>query len=154
MRVFRDDNQPIRPPDIAPVAVVLLVIGMTALLISWPRATHGMFFDIEPKPPRLSKGVDLEYNTVSVDMQNQTTWKGTPIDLVTLSEFLAATRTMSPAPELRIVPAGTARYGAIAPMLAVVKRSAVPNVRFAGNAGYRKFESLTLPGQRCAAMGC
>jgi biopolymer transport protein ExbD len=150
MRVYREGEQPVSPGDAMTLSATLLIAVFAMCILEVPRATHKIPFDLGPErgvavrdPDRLrSERVGREYNVVSVDNQDTTTWNGKPVDLVALRAFIDATQTMEPVPELRVSPDRCARYANVVLVLSVVRRSAAIRVRFVGHERHGHFERL------------
>jgi biopolymer transport protein ExbD len=63
-------------------------------------------------------------------------WNGTPVNEVTLRQYLDQTAAMPVEPELHFQPDPKARYEIVDRTLAVVKRSNVTKLGFIGNEQY------------------
>lgn len=66
-------------------------------------------------------------------------WNGTPVDDLTLRQYLDATVAKNPEPELHFQPAPEARYEVVDRVLAIIKRANVSKLGFVGNEQYRTF---------------
>jgi biopolymer transport protein ExbD len=81
--------------------------------------------------------VDSVKNKVIVDPAGTVQWNGSPVDLVTLQQYLEQTKTMNPEPELHFQPDPAAKYEKVDTVLAVIKRSGISKLGFIGNEQYR-----------------
>ena len=134
-----NDDDPIMDMNTTPLIDVMLVL-LVMLIITIPIQTHAVKIDLpvnNPNPP--PKTIDPVVNKLSVDPAGTVLWNGTPIDYVTLRDYLARTREMSPEPELHIQPDQNARYVVVDQVLAEVKRSKVGKIGFVGNEQYANF---------------
>jgi biopolymer transport protein ExbD len=122
-----------------PLIDVMLVL-LIMFIITIPIQTHAVKIDLpvnsdQNTPPP----IDPVKNKVSVDPAGTITWNDTPIDLVTLRQYLIRTKAMTPEPELHVQPDPQARYSVVDNVLAVIKRSEVTKMGFVGNEQYRAF---------------
>lgn len=136
----KDDGEPMMEMNTTPLIDVMLVL-LIMIIITIPIQTHAVKIDLpvntppnQPKPP-----IDPVVNNLAVDTSNQVLWNGTPIDLVTLRQYLDRTRVMTPEPELHVQPDPNSRYVMVDEVLAVVKKSQVTKMGFVGNDQYRSF---------------
>jgi biopolymer transport protein ExbD len=139
MSTSQSDGEPIMELNTTPLIDVMLVL-LVMFIITIPIQTHAVKINLpvnNPDPPPIV--VKPDFNVVSVNLQNQVTWNGGPVDLVTLRTYLDQTKTMTPEPELHVQPDPYARYGKVDEMLAVVKRSEVTKVGFVGNEQFANF---------------
>ncbi|MBA3898303.1 MAG: biopolymer transporter ExbD, partial [Sphingomonadaceae bacterium] len=93
----RDDDEPMMEMNTTPLIDVMLVL-LIMFIITIPIQTHAVKIDLpvnappnQPKPP-----IDPVVNNLAVDTRDQILWNGTPIDLVTLRQYLDRTRVMVP----------------------------------------------------------
>jgi biopolymer transport protein ExbD len=132
----RDDGSPMMDMNTTPLIDVMLVL-LIMFIITIPPQTHAVKVDLPindpnaPKPP-----IDPQKNTVFIDPTGTVTWNGTPVDLVTLRQFLDQTKAISPEPELHFQPHPQARYDKVDQVLAVIKRSGIAKLGFVGNEQY------------------
>ena len=139
MSAGQDDGEPIMDMNTTPLIDVMLVL-LVMFIITIPIQTHAVKINLpvnNPNPPPLI--IHPEFNTVSVDLQNNITWNGSPVDLATLRTYLDTTKTMVPEPELHIQPDPYSRYARVDEMLSVIKRSEVSKVGFVGNEQFANF---------------
>jgi biopolymer transport protein ExbD len=139
MAAATTESEPIMELNTTPLIDVMLVL-LVMFIITIPLQTHAVKVNLPASPPpNQPPPPKTDFNTVSVNLQNQVTWNGVPIDLVTLRQYLDQTKAMTPAPELHVEPNPYARYGKVDEMLAVVKRSEVTKVGFVGNERFANF---------------
>jgi biopolymer transport protein ExbD len=132
----RDDGEPMMEMNTTPLIDVMLVL-LIMFIITIPVQTHAVKVDLPqnsnaPKPP-----IDPQKNKVTIDASGATFWNGTPIDDVTLRQYLVRTTEMAPVPELHFQPDAQARYEKVDQVLAVIKRANVTKLGFVGNEQYR-----------------
>jgi len=135
----RDDGEPMMEMNTTPLIDVMLVL-LIMFIITIPIQTHAVKIDLpinsdNPNPPP----IEPDKNRITVDAGNVVYWNGSPIDLVTLRQYLDRTRVMTPEPELHVQPDANARYELVDRVLAVIKRSEVTKMGFIGNEQYRSF---------------
>ena len=133
-----DDGQPMMDLNTTPLIDVMLVL-LIMFIITIPVQTHAVKVDLPqnsnaPKPP-----IEPDKNKVSIDISGNVFWNGTPIDDVTLAQYLERTTAMSPEPELHFQPDAQARYEKVDQILAIIKRANVTKLGFVGNEQYRAF---------------
>ncbi|PZO90059.1 MAG: biopolymer transporter ExbD [Sphingomonas sanxanigenens] len=134
-----DDGEPMGEMNTTPLIDVMLVL-LIMFIITIPIQTHAVKIDLpvnsdtQTPPPILP-----DKNQLGVDVNGTVLWNGTPIDLVTLRQYLERTKAMSPEPELHVQPDPNARYEVVDRVLAVVKRSEVTKMGFVGNEQYGNF---------------
>ena len=139
MSAGQDDGEPIMDMNTTPLIDVMLVL-LVMFIITIPIQTHAVKINLpvnNPNPPPLI--IHPEFNTVSVDLRNNITWNGSPVDLATLRTYLDTTKAMVPEPELHIQPDPYSRYARVDEMLSVIKRSEVSKVGFVGNEQFANF---------------
>ena len=129
------EGEPMMDINTTPLIDVMLVL-LIMFIITIPVQTHAVKLDLPapnnaPPPPILPTK-----NEVAVTNQDQVLWNGTPVDLVTLRQYLDASQTLNPIPELHIRPAQDARYEVVDNVLAVTKRANVTKMGFVGNEAY------------------
>ena len=131
----KDDGEPMMEMNTTPLIDVMLVL-LIMFIITIPIQTHAVLVDLPqnsnaPKPP-----IEPDKNKVSIDAAGGVFWNGTPIDDITLRQYLERTVVMSPQPELHFQPDANARYEKVDQVLAVVKRANVSKLGFVGNEQY------------------
>jgi biopolymer transport protein ExbD len=134
------DEEPIGDMNTTPLIDVMLVL-LVMFIITIPIQTHAVKIDLPvnqqnppPKPP-----VDPVVNKLGVTAQGVTLWNGTPIDNVTLRQYLDSTKAMTPEPELHVQPDAQAPYNSVDQVLAVIKKSEITKMGFVGNEQYSAF---------------
>ncbi|WEK43709.1 MAG: biopolymer transporter ExbD [Candidatus Sphingomonas colombiensis] len=132
----RDDGEPMMEMNTTPLIDVMLVL-LIMFIITIPIQTHAVKVDLpqnqaNPTPPP----VEPDKNKVAIDVNGTVTWNGTPVDMVTLRQYLDVAAGMTPEPELHFQPDPQARYEVVDRTLAVVKRSRVTKLGFIGNEQY------------------
>ena len=124
----RDDGEPMMEMNTTPLIMFIITI---------PIQTHAVKVDLpqnqqnQPPPPVLP-----DKNVVAIDINGTVTWNGTPVDMVTLRQYLDVAAGMNPEPELHFQPDRQARYDTVDRTLAVIKRSRVTKLGFIGNEQY------------------
>lgn len=129
------EGEPMMDINTTPLIDVMLVL-LIMFIITIPVQTHAVKLDLpqnsnNPPPP-----IQPTKNEVSIVNTGQILWNGTPVDLLTLRQYLDQTQTMNPIPELHIRPAPDARYEVVDSVLAVTKRANVTKMGFVGNEQY------------------
>ncbi|MES1975948.1 MAG: biopolymer transporter ExbD [Pseudomonadota bacterium] len=132
-----DDGQPMMDLNTTPLIDVMLVL-LIMFIITIPIQTHAVKVDLpvsdnSNNPPP----IDPQKNKVSIDPAGTISWNGAPVDLVTLRQYLDATKGINPEPELHFQPDPMARYARVDEVLAEIKRSGVTKLGFIGNEQYR-----------------
>ncbi len=133
----KEDGEPMMEMNMTPLIDVLLVL-LIMFIITIPIQTHAIKVDLpvnSPNPPQ--NPVDPEKNKISIDAAGTVAWNGSPVDEVTLRQYLDQTAGMNPEPELHFQPDPQARYEVVDRTLAVIKRSAISKLGFIGNEQYR-----------------
>jgi biopolymer transport protein ExbD len=133
----KEDGSPMMEMNMTPLIDVLLVL-LIMFIITIPIQTHAVKVDLpvnSPNPPQ--NPIDPEKNKISIDAAGTVAWNGSPVDEVTLRQYLDQTAGMNPEPELHFQPDPQARYEVVDRTLAVVKRSAISKLGFIGNEQYR-----------------
>ena len=132
----KDDGEPMMEMNTTPLIDVMLVL-LIMFIITIPVQTHAVKVDLPQNAPSTAQQIDPEKNTVTIDPAGTTFWNGTPIDPVTLRQYLERTVAMAPQPELHFRPDPQARYEVVDNVLAVIKRANVSKLGFVGNEQYR-----------------
>jgi biopolymer transport protein ExbD len=133
----KEDDGPMMEMNMTPLIDVLLVL-LIMFIITIPIQTHAVKVDLpvnSPNPPQ--NPVDPQKNKITIDPAGVVSWNGSPVDEVTLRQYLDQTAGMSPEPELHFQPDPQARYEVVDRTLAVVKRSSITKLGFIGNEQYR-----------------
>src|SRR3954469_6989840 len=86
--------------------------------------------------PQTPPPIEPTKNKIVITPQGAVLWNGTPVNLVTLRQYLDLTTTMRPVPELHLQPDPNARYELVDEVLAVAKRANVTKMGFVGNEAY------------------
>ena len=132
-----EDGEPMSDLNTTPLIDVMLVL-LIMFIITIPVQTHAVKADLpvnNPNPP--AKVVDPIKNKLFIAADGQVTWNGSPVDEVTLTQYLEQTKQIDPEPELHFQPDPAARYARVDEILAVVKRSGIGKLGFIGNEQYR-----------------
>jgi biopolymer transport protein ExbD len=130
------EGEPMMDINTTPLIDVMLVM-LVMIIITIPIQTHAVKLDLpvnqqnQPPPP-----IDPVKNTVVITRSNQILWNGTPVDLLTLRQYLDQTTSMTPVPELHLQPEPSARYDLVDEVLAVTKRANITAMGFVGNENY------------------
>jgi biopolymer transport protein ExbD len=131
-----DNGEPMMEMNTTPLIDVMLVL-LIMFIITIPIQTHAVKVDLPQPSDNQQDLVEPDKNKVSIDATNGVFWNGTPIDDVTLAQYLERTVQMSPEPELHFQPDRAARYEKVDQVLAVIKRANVTKLGFVGNEQYR-----------------
>ena len=128
-------DQPMSDINTTPLIDVMLVL-LIMFIITIPVQTHAVKLDLPqptnvPPPPILPTK-----NEVAITNTGQILWNGTPVDLITLRQYLDQSQIQNPTPELHLRPAPDARYEVVDAVLAVTKRAQVTKMGFVGNEAY------------------
>ncbi|KQM98068.1 ExbD/TolR family protein [Sphingomonas sp. Leaf25] len=132
----RADDEPMMDMNTTPLIDVLLVL-LIMFIITIPIQSHAVKVDLPQPDNRPQPNVDPQKNKITVNAQGVVAWNGTPVDEVTLTQYLDQTVGMNPQPELHFQPDATARYEVVDGILAIIKRSNVTKLGFVGNEQYR-----------------
>jgi len=129
------EGEPMMDINTTPLIDVMLVL-LIMFIITIPVQTHAVKLDLPaptntPPPPILPTK-----NEVAITNTDQVLWNGTPVDLITLRQYLDQSQTLSPIPELHIRPAQDARYEVVDQVLAQTKRANITKMGFVGNEAY------------------
>ena len=130
----KDDGEPMIEMNVTPMIDVLLVL-LILFIITIPPQTHAVKVDL-PQNSQTPQTVQPDKNTVSIDAMGQVAWNGTPVDDVTLRQYLDASLALPTEPELHFQPTPDARYEKVDQVLAIIKRSGVTRMGFIGNEQY------------------
>ena len=132
----KDDGEPMIEMNVTPMIDVLLVL-LILFIITIPPQTHAVKVDLPQNNPQNQQTVQPDKNTVSIDPTGQVAWNGTPVDNVTLRQYLDASLALPTEPELHFQPDPNARYEKVDQILAIIKRAGVTKLGFIGNEQYR-----------------
>ncbi|HEX8486016.1 biopolymer transporter ExbD [Sphingomonas sp.] len=136
MSAGNDDGEPMMEMNTTPLIDVMLVL-LIMFIITIPIQTHAVKVDLPQNSKSNQQVIDAQKNKVTIDAAGVTAWNGTPVDEVTLRQYLDQTKGMTPEPELHFQPDPQARYESVDKILAVIKRSNVGKLGFIGNEQYR-----------------
>jgi biopolymer transport protein ExbD len=132
----RDDGEPMMEMNTTPLIDVMLVL-LIMFIITIPVQTHAVKVDLPVNDPNQKQPlIDPVKNKVSIDPTGAIFWNGTPVDKTRLQQYLEASVTMNPEPELHFQPDPQAKYEVVDTVLAVIKRSNVTKLGFIGNEQY------------------
>jgi len=130
------EGEPMMDINTTPLIDVMLVL-LIMFIITIPVQTHAVKLDLPQNNSSNPPPIQPTKNEVAITRNgDQILWNGTPVDLLTLRQYLDQTQTMNPIPELHIRPAGDARYEVVDSVLAVTKRANVSKMGFVGNEAY------------------
>jgi biopolymer transport protein ExbD len=132
------EGEPMMDINTTPLIDVMLVL-LIMFIITIPIQTHAVKLDLpqntnSPPPP-----IEPVKNKVVITAAGQVLWNGTPVDMLTLRQYLDQTQQMNPIPELHLQPEPNARYELVDEVLAVTKRAHVEKMGFVGNEAYANF---------------
>jgi biopolymer transport protein ExbD len=136
MSAGNDDGEPMMEMNTTPLIDVMLVL-LIMFIITIPIQTHAVKVDLPVNSKNPQNQVDPEKNKVTIDPAGVIAWNGSPVDEVTLRQYLDQTSGMTPEPELHFQPDPQARYDVVDKTLAVIKRSNVTKLGFIANEQYR-----------------
>jgi len=129
------EGEPMMDINTTPLIDVMLVL-LIMFIITIPVQTHAVKLDLPQNSNTTPPPILPTKNEVAITNTDQVLWNGTPVDLVTLRQYLDASQTLNPIPELHIRPAQDARYEVVDNVLAVTKRANVTKMGFVGNEAY------------------
>jgi biopolymer transport protein ExbD len=133
------EGEPMMDINTTPLIDIMLVLLVT-LIVTIPIQTHAVKLDLPVDQNRQNPPpIDPVKNKIVVTQAGAVLWNGTPVDLVTLRQYLDLTTTMTPTPELHLQPEPNARYELVDEVLAVCKRANVTAMGFVGNEAYANF---------------
>jgi biopolymer transport protein ExbD len=133
-------GEPMMDINMTPLIDVMLVL-LIMFIITIPIQTHAVKLDLPVDDPnnQTPPPIDPVKNKVTIDPMGKIYWNGTPINMVTLRQYLDLTQSMNPIPELHLQPDPQARYEVVDQVLAVTKRANVEKMGFVGNEAYGAF---------------
>jgi biopolymer transport protein ExbD len=129
------EGEPMMEMNMTPLIDVLLVL-IIMFIITIPIQTHAVKLDLPQNNNSPQDVVDTVKNKITIDPAGTVFWNGSPVDLVTLRQYLDLTKNMSPEPELHLQPDPQARYVIVDQVLAVTKKAQVTKMGFVGNEAY------------------
>jgi len=129
------EGEPMMDINTTPLIDVMLVL-LIMFIITIPVQTHAVKLDLPQNSNSTPPPILPTKNEVAITNTDQVLWNGAPVDLVTLRQYLDASQTLNPIPELHIRPAQDARYEVVDNVLAVTKRANVTKMGFVGNEAY------------------
>ena len=134
-----ESAEPMMEINTTPLIDVMLVL-LIMIIMTIPIQSHAVKLDLpQDQQNRTPPPIDPVKNKVVITPQGQVLWNGTPVNLVTLRQYLDLTTTMNPVPELHLQPDPQARYELVDEVLAVTKRAQVTAMGFVGNEAYANF---------------
>ncbi len=135
-----NSDEPMMDINTTPLIDVMLVL-LIMFIITIPIQTHAVKLDLpQPTPNQTPPPIDPVKNKIVVEPNDAVLWNGSPVDLVTLRQYLDITTTMSPTPELHLQPNPNARYERVDEVLAVTKRANIVSMGFVGNEAFINFD--------------
>ncbi|MFC7498337.1 ExbD/TolR family protein [Enterovirga sp. GCM10030262] len=133
------EDEPMMDINTTPLIDVMLVL-LIMFIITIPIQTHAVKLDLPIDDPNaVAPPVDPVKNKIVIEPTGVVLWNGTPVDPVTLRQYLDITTTMTPTPELHLQPHPDARYEDVDEVLAITKRANVSAMGFVGNEAYANF---------------
>ena len=133
------EGEPMMDINTTPLIDVMLVL-LIMFIITIPVQSHAVKLDLpQNNPNQTPPPIDPVKNKIVVMPNDSVLWNGSPVDLVTLRQYLDVTTTMTPTPELHLQPHPEARYEMVDEVLAVTKRANVQAMGFVGNEAYVNF---------------
>lgn len=138
MSTGSDDGEPMVEMNTTPLIDVMLVL-LIMFIITIPVQTHAVKIDLPQNAPPTDSPVDPVKNKVAIDAGGIITWNGSPIDLLTLRQYLQQSLRLPVEPELQFQPMAQTRYVVVDEVLAEIKRAGVTKLGFVGNEQYGSF---------------
>jgi biopolymer transport protein ExbD len=138
MSAGQDDGEPMMEMNTTPLIDVMLVL-LIMFIITIPVQTHAVKIDLPQNSPPTDSVVDPVKNKVAIDAGGIITWNGSPIDLLTLRQYLQQSLRLPVEPELQFQPNAQTRYVTVDEVLAEIKRAGVTKLGFVGNEQYGSF---------------
>ena len=131
-----ESTEPMMDINTTPLIDVMLVL-LIMFIITIPVQTHAVKLDLpQNQADQTPPPIDPVKNKIVIMPNGAVLWNGTPVNLVTLRQYLDITTTMTPTPELHLQPHPEARYELVDEVLAVTKRAQVTAMGFVGNETY------------------
>ena len=138
MSAGSEDGEPMVEMNTTPLIDVMLVL-LIMFIITIPIQTHAVKIDLPQSTPPTDSVIDPVKNKLAIDAGGVITWNGSPIDLLTLRQYLNQSLQMPVEPELQFQPDAQTRYVVVDEVLAEIKRSGVTKLGFVGNEQYGVF---------------
>lgn len=138
MSAGKDDGEPMMEMNTTPLIDVMLVL-LIMFIITIPIQTHAVKIDLPQNAPPTDSVIDPVKNKVAIDPGGVITWNGSPIDLLTLRQYLQQSLRLPVEPELQFQPNAQTRYVVVDEVLAEIKRAGVTKLGFVGNEQYGNF---------------
>ena len=138
MSAGTDDGEPMMEMNTTPLIDVMLVL-LIMFIITIPIQTHAVKIDLPQSSPPTNDIIDPVKNKVSIDPAGTIMWNGSPIDLLTLRQYLNESLKLPVEPELQFQPDAQTRYVVVDQVLAEIKRAGVTKMGFVGNEQYGAF---------------
>ncbi|BBD01644.1 biopolymer transport protein ExbD [Sphingobium sp. YG1] len=138
MSMGSDDGEPMMEMNTTPLIDVMLVL-LIMFIITIPIQTHAVKIDLPQNAPPTDSVIDPVKNKVAIDPAGIITWNGSPIDLLTLRQYLQQSLRLPVEPELQFQPNAATRYVTVDEVLAEIKRAGVTKLGFVGNEQYGSF---------------
>jgi biopolymer transport protein ExbD len=130
-----ESAEPMMELNTTPLIDVMLVL-LVMIIMTIPVQSHAVKLDLPTNNHSTPPPVDPVKNKIVITPQGAVLWNGTPVDLITLRQYLDLTTTIRPVPELHLQPDPQARYELVDEVLAVTKRARVTAMGFVGNEQY------------------
>ena len=138
MSAGSDDGEPMMEMNTTPLIDVMLVL-LIMFIITIPIQTHAVKIDLPQNAPPTDSVIDPVKNKVAIDPAGIITWNGSPIDMLTLRQYLQQSLRLPVEPELQFQPNAQTRYVTVDEVLAEIKRAGVTKLGFVGNEQYGNF---------------
>ena len=138
MSMGSDEGEPMMEMNTTPLIDVMLVL-LIMFIITIPIQTHAVKIDLPQNAPPTDSVIDPVKNKVAIDPAGIITWNGSPIDLLTLRQYLQQSLRLPVEPELQFQPNAATRYVTVDEVLAEIKRAGVTKLGFVGNEQYSSF---------------
>ena len=138
MSMGSDEGEPMMEMNTTPLIDVMLVL-LIMFIITIPIQTHAVKIDLPQNAPPTDSVIDPVKNKVAIDPAGIITWNGSPIDLLTLRQYLQQSLRLPVEPELQFQPNAATRYVTVDEVLAEIKRAGVTKLGFVGNEQYGSF---------------
>jgi biopolymer transport protein ExbD len=138
MSAGQEDGEPMMEMNTTPLIDVMLVL-LIMFIITIPIQTHAVKIDLPQNTPPTDSMIDPVKNKVAIDPAGVITWNGSPIDLLTLRQYLQQSLRLPVEPELQFQPNAQTRYVSVDEVLAEIKRAGVTKLGFVGNEQYGNF---------------
>lgn len=119
---------PMSDINMTPLIDVMLVL-LVIFIITAPLLTHAVKLDL-PRASAIAAPDDAQTVDVSIDAQGRLYWNGTLLDETALRARLAQASQRTPAPEIHLRADRSARYEAIARVMADAQRAGVTKIGF------------------------